>query len=341
MVALETIRASNSRIASTLPLGLVAIFVGATNGVGEATVRQFAKYASAPRVYLIGRSQDAGTRIVNECRALNAKGEFTFISKDTSLMRNVDEICETIKQKEKSVNLLFLTIGTLQTGKTTVEGLHYPAAIAVHARNRFINNLLPLINNATSLRRVISVFIATLEGEIQLDDFQGWHMKLMANRDHAASITTLSLESHHKDNPKVSFVHNFPGVIKSGITRGTSGVVLTALKAVVRIFGSLFYMPAEETGDRHVFLSTSARYSAGEKDEAAGVPLSVAPDLSFARGTDGKLASGVYSINASGESAGEKVEEALASLRSRGMTEKVMDTINTDIEKALAANTKA
>ncbi|THW19865.1 hypothetical protein D6D23_07080 [Aureobasidium pullulans] len=341
MVALETIRASNSKIASTLPSGLVAVFVGATNGVGEATVRQFAKYASAPRVYLIGRSQDAGTRIVNECRALNAKGEFTFISKDTSLMRNVDEICKTIKQKEKSVNLLFLTIGTLQTGKTTVEGLHYPAAIAVHARNRFITNLLPLINNATSLRRVISVFIATLEGEIQMDDFQGWHMKLMANRDHAASITTLSLESHHKDNPNVSFVHKFPGVIKSGITRGTSGVVLTALKAVVRIFGSLFYMPAEEAGDRHVFLSTSARYSVGEKDEAAGVPLSVAPDLSFARGTDGKMASGVYSINASGESAGEKVEEALASLRSRGMAEKVMDTINTDIEKALAANTKA
>ncbi|KAG2162853.1 hypothetical protein VTO58DRAFT_110288 [Aureobasidium pullulans] len=341
MVALETIRASNSRIASTLPSGLVAIFVGATNGVGEATVRQFAKYASAPRVYLIGRSQDAGTRIVNECRALNAKGEFNFISKDTSLMRNVDEICETIKQKEKSVNLLFLTIGTLQTGKTTVEGLHYPAAIAVHARNRFINNLLPLINNATSLRRVISVFIATLEGEIQMDDFQGWHMKLMANRDHAASITTLSLESHHKDNPNVSFVHNFPGVIKSGITRGTSGVVLTALKAVVRIFGSLFYMPAEEAGDRHVFLSTSARYSAGEKDEAAGVPLSVAPDLSFARGTDGELASGVYSINASGESAGEKVEDALASLRSRGMTQKVMDIINTDIEKALATKTEA
>lgn len=174
-----------------------------------------------------------------------------------------------------------------------------------------------------------------------MDDFQGWHMKLMANRDHAASITTLSLESHHRDYRKVSFVHNFPGVIKSGITRGTSGVVLTALKAVVRIFGSLFYMPAEEAGDRHVFLSTSARYSVGEKDEAAGVPLSVAPDLSFARGTDGKMASGVYSINASGESAGEKVEEALASLRSRGMTGKVMDTINTDIEKALATKTKA
>lgn len=118
MVALETIRASNQKIASTLPSGLVAVFVGATNGVGEATVRQFAKYAPAPRVYLIGRSQEAGTRIINECKALNADGKFTFISKDTSLIRNVDSICEEIKQKEKSVNLLFLTIGTLQTGKS-------------------------------------------------------------------------------------------------------------------------------------------------------------------------------------------------------------------------------
>lgn len=116
MVALGTVRASNEKIAFTLPSGLVAVFVGATNGVGEATVRRFANHASAPRVYLIGRSQEAGTRIVDECKALNPDGKFIFIAKDTSLIRNVDEICRTIKQNEKSVNLLFLTIGTLQTG---------------------------------------------------------------------------------------------------------------------------------------------------------------------------------------------------------------------------------
>lgn len=125
MVALETVRASNQQIASTLPSGLVAVFVGATNGVGEATVRQFAKYASAPRVYLIGRSVEAGARIVNECKALNPQGTFTFISKDTSLIRNVDEICDEIKQKEKSVNLLFLTIGTLQTGISKQRKVQY------------------------------------------------------------------------------------------------------------------------------------------------------------------------------------------------------------------------
>lgn len=63
-------------------------------------------------------SQEAGSRIVNECKPLNPDGKFTFIAKDTSLIRNVDEICKTIEQNEKSINLLFLTIGTLQTGKS-------------------------------------------------------------------------------------------------------------------------------------------------------------------------------------------------------------------------------
>ena len=106
-------------------VGCDTVLCRATNGVGEATVRQFAKWAAAPRVYLIGRSPEAGTRIVNECKALNPQGKFTFISKDTSLIRNVDEICDGIKQKEKSVNLLFLTIGTLQTGKSKLSKFHY------------------------------------------------------------------------------------------------------------------------------------------------------------------------------------------------------------------------
>lgn len=75
-----------------MPPGLVAVFVGATNGVGETTVRQFAKHVPSPHVYIIGRSQEAGARIVAECKALNPGGEFMFISNDTSLMRNVDEI---------------------------------------------------------------------------------------------------------------------------------------------------------------------------------------------------------------------------------------------------------
>lgn len=119
MVALDTIRASNNRIRSTLPPGIVAVFVGATNGVGETTAKEFAKHAVAPRVYVIGRSEEAGHRIAAECKESNSEGSFTFIQTDASLMRNVDAVCAEIARKEKAVNVLFLTIGTLQHGSGT------------------------------------------------------------------------------------------------------------------------------------------------------------------------------------------------------------------------------
>lgn len=116
MVSLKDVQSSNSRIASALPAGLVSVFVGATSGIGETALKQFAKHARQPRVYFIGRSQEAGSRIAAECKALNSEGEYIFIKADTSLIRTVDDVCQDIKAKEKSINILFLSTGTLITG---------------------------------------------------------------------------------------------------------------------------------------------------------------------------------------------------------------------------------
>lgn len=111
MVSLSQIYASNSLISTTLPPGLVAVFVGATSGIGEITVKTFAKYARKPRVYIVGRSQVAADRILTECKAINPGGEFIFFKADVSLIRVVDDLCKKLKAKEKSLNLLFLSAG--------------------------------------------------------------------------------------------------------------------------------------------------------------------------------------------------------------------------------------
>ena len=111
MVTLSSVQSSNSQIASTFPRNLVAVFVGATSGIGEATLKQFAKHSRQPRAYFIGRSQDAGDRILSECRALNSEGEYIFIKADVSLLHAVDTVCEQIKAKEKAINVLFLSAG--------------------------------------------------------------------------------------------------------------------------------------------------------------------------------------------------------------------------------------
>lgn len=111
MVALTAIRASNSLISSVLPPTLVAVFVGATSGIGESTLKKFAQYTQKPRVYFVGRSQAAADRIEAECRIINPNGEYVFIKEDVSLIRNVDKVCKDIQAREKTINLLVLSAG--------------------------------------------------------------------------------------------------------------------------------------------------------------------------------------------------------------------------------------
>lgn len=123
MVSLEQIRASNHLIKSALPAGLVAVFVGATSGIGEISVKTFAKYANEPRVYIVGRSEDAADRILAECTALNPKGTFAFIKADVSLIRLVDELCKELRAREQAINLLFLSAGAPSLDRSSTSSL--------------------------------------------------------------------------------------------------------------------------------------------------------------------------------------------------------------------------
>ncbi|MCJ1420982.1 hypothetical protein MMC32_007344 [Xylographa parallela] len=330
MVSLTDVQASNSSIASSLPAGLVAVFVGATSGIGEYTLLQFAKYARQPRVYFVGRSQEAGDRIAAACKALNPDGQYTFIKADTSLLSNVDAVCRDIKSKETVVNLLFLTTGTLQLGAKTAENLHYPAALVAYSRTRFIVNLLPLLRRAPSLRRVVSVLCAGKEGPVDASDLQGWKMtNLLAQRGQGASQVTMTLETLAAQAPDVSFVHNFPGSVKTNIIRGGEPALIAVMGVVAKIVGVFvnLHVPPEECGARHVFLATSAKYPARKGgEESAGVPL---PEgVAVAQGVDGQNGSGAYSIDQHGESTGPKVETLLAGFRREGL----VDTVWQDTE---------
>lgn len=214
----------------------------------------------------------------------------------------------------------------------TPEGLHYAAALVVHSRTRFIVNLLPLLQKATALRRVVSVFAGTKEGPVSTTDFQGWKVPLMSQRGHASSLVTLSLEALAEKAPDVSFIHSFPGPVRSGIARGTEGAIMFIVKAVFKVLGPMVYMPTVEAGERHVFLATSAKYPAGTNgDAASGVPL--AGGVTVARGTNSGIGSGIYSVDSQGESAEPKVEELLAQFRKEGMIEKVWKHIEDEFKR--------
>jgi len=200
--------------------------------------------------------------------------------------------------------------------------MHEASVLVYYARLRFITNLLPHLQRAPHLRRVVTVFAGTKEGKIDTSDFQARKIGMLAIRGHTTSMVTLSLEAIAEKAPNVGFVHAYPGFVKTGIARGTKGVGFAVMNAVLWIIGPLIYIPNEEVGERMLFLATSARYApAASRGHGAGLPL--VNGTQVANGTTGVTGAGVYSVDESGESARPKVVELLAALRKERMTEKV------------------
>jgi len=112
MVKLALVQASNVNIKTTFS-SPTALFVGATSGIGESTLKQFIKNTENPTIYLVGRSQGAATAIIEELKTLNAGGTYNFIQSDVSLIANVDTVCDQIKSQEKKLDLIVLSPGYL------------------------------------------------------------------------------------------------------------------------------------------------------------------------------------------------------------------------------------
>ncbi|KAK3991083.1 3-keto-steroid reductase [Cladorrhinum sp. PSN332] len=326
MVSLQQMQSSNARI-NTLATGLVAIFVGGTGGIGEATMKELAKHAVQPRIYFIGRSEEAAERITIELESLNPGGQYHFIKADVSLLANVDDVCKGIQSRESLINLLFLTSGTTVTGTDTSESLHYPTAVTYYSRIRFISNLLPLLQRATSLRRVVTVFnnrssdpktsASTL---IQPHNIPSGPKPLLNQQ--SSAIMTLALESLALEAPDVTFIHSFPSPFipaTSATTPTTKPRKRSPMKSSpLDLVRAVFLKPVSssqpkrqcqppvnpipiiEAGERQLFVATSARYPAkrgGNVRLTAGVGIEsedAGEWISVARGTDGEQGSGVY-----------------------------------------------
>jgi short-subunit dehydrogenase len=112
MVHLKEVRLSNQSL-QTLQLGIVAVFAGATAGIGLGTLTQFAKHANAPVAFIIGRSEEKGREIVDRLKNINPKGTFHFIQAQFSLLREVDRVTVEIKKLTTHVDILCLSTGYL------------------------------------------------------------------------------------------------------------------------------------------------------------------------------------------------------------------------------------
>ncbi|KAH6667629.1 hypothetical protein B0J14DRAFT_602708 [Halenospora varia] len=321
MVSLSDVLSSNSRISSSLPSHLVTVFVGATSGIGAATLKKLAKYTLQPQFYFVGRSQEAADRIVAECKVLNPTGQYIFVKADISLIRNVDQVCQDIRDNEKAINLLFLSAGVPAVDRrVTSENIHLLAALNYYSRIRFIINLLPLIQRADSLRRIVTVGGGGQEGPFDTSDFSALRVPLPQLKGHLCSLITLGLEAVAKTAPDVSFVHDYPGTVKTPLLDGMPEEMLK----------NLVFVPLEECGERHVYLATSGRFP---PMKGKCTMISSEDESDAALGTTGEVGSGVYSVGADCDSASIEVQKLLAGFREKGLVEEVCRHTESEFER--------
>ncbi|KAL4936348.1 hypothetical protein BDV06DRAFT_205256 [Aspergillus oleicola] len=343
MVNLQAVRAHNESLKSLGP-GLVAVFVGGTSGISLSTALALARHSVSPRIYLIGRSQSAADAAIERIQSLNPDAQPMFLKADISLLKGVDSVCDQIKKREKYLNLLFMTPGylTLSGRDETSEGMDRKLVLHYYARMRFVSNLLPLLQKSESaalegtatvpnLSRVVSVLDpwtpAVNGGQLNYADLSLKHNFSLRNCGlHASMMGNFYLEAMARRYPGTAFIHAYPSGVDTGVLRDFPGARI--LMPIARVLLKPWMVPVEESGERHLFASTSGRYPSQSQNVGKGL----ASDKDVAVGSDGTKGSGSYWLSWDGEVFGphkkfEKVRGENGAERIAGHTEEVFERV--------------
>ncbi|KAJ4258951.1 hypothetical protein NW762_008039 [Fusarium torreyae] len=267
MPSYKSIQASNALL-SSIKSRFVAVFVGGTSGIGNATIKALATTGAEARIHVIGReaSKDRMTAFIQELHSINSRAEVIWTGAEISLLSEVKRVCEGIMRQESRVDLLFMSAGYAPFGSRheTAEGFEVTQSLEYYSRILFIRLLMPLLCKSES-PRVMSVLAGGLEPpSISLDDMDLKHPSNFGGfkaQGHYAAMGTLALERLGNEYEKVTFIHSFPGWVKTGNhLRGQEGKRNPIIHSVMESFIGLMSFSEKESGQRHLFESTSAMF---------------------------------------------------------------------------------
>ncbi len=360
MVSLKAVQASNAALRSTTS-GQVSLFVGATSGIAFHTLTEYARNANRPKVYIVGRNEATLSKVIADLKKINPEGTFLPIKSEISLLKNVDAACDELKSKEKSLDLLLMCPGYLKLSRQgslhhhlanstlsaeirptkasyrvsiadsiphhtdNADGLEDTISLRYYVRARFIANLLPLLSSPQT-SRIVSIHGAGKEGKMDENDLElARSFSMQSAAVHTSTMNTLALAEIASTHPSISCVHVFPGVVVTkAFTVFAADWVLPLRWFFVHAvlpFAKLFTVSLPESGQRHLFHATSARYPPAEVKDSPAAGVVLQKGMVVAKGEDGLQGSGCYLLNYDGETIGD--QKLLDEYRKRGMGKKI------------------
>lgn len=134
---------------------------------------------------------------------------------------------------------------------------------------------------------------------------------------HATTMTSFAFEEAAKRYPKTSFIHAFPGMVKTGGFKEGGPLMKLGGKITFTLL-SPFTVDVTESGERHLYAATSGVFPAKESD--GGVEIGAEQ---VRKGSDGEIGSGAYLIGWTGEVRAN--EKAMTELRKKGAGPKIWE----------------
>ncbi|KAF6827833.1 short chain dehydrogenase reductase family protein [Colletotrichum plurivorum] len=300
MVTFAQVRQSNAQLdESTVPR--TSLFVGGTSGLGKLTLIELVSLGLPVKAYVVGRktSEPAMRPVLEDLRRRNPKAEIVWVEAEISLLSEVRRVCDIVKEKESRLDFLCLSAGYAPFAgrNNTAEGIDVTHSLEYYGRMLSTLLLLPLLRASPSPRVLTILGAVRLSAKgIDADDLnleKPGKFGGLATQAHMSAMNTLFLDrlSSDPDNQKITFVHNWPGLVDTGnaVRHHTpsffSPVPITIL--LKPVFWVLGY-GEQEAGERHVFVGTSGVFGGlGPKGE----------DGAVREGTRGDIGRGLFLVD--------------------------------------------
>lgn len=279
MVALSEIRSANSALRTKQPnLALTAVFVGATAGIGLATLQAFTKHIPHPTAIIVGRSRARFEPHLRALQALNPAASLTFLEHEVELLRDVDAAARAIAKTldGQKIDLLCLSQGYVSFAgrQPNADGLDTSISLRYHGRVRFVHDLLPSL---APRARVVSVLAGTQEGPVFEEDLGlESHYSLTNSMNHFGTLMTMSFDhlAAQPENSDRVFVHAFPGVVSTGLLgKSATGVLGVLFRWVLEPVMGLFVSGAADVGERMLWYGTAEGFGEAEAKKGVCVPV--------------------------------------------------------------------
>ena len=235
------------------------IITGATDGIGLAAAKSIAK--KGYHVSLVGRNPDKGKKALEAIIEYSGNENLDFFECDLSLVANVKDLADRIKQKHSKIDVLLNNAGGAnKTKQITSEGLE--KTFATNQMNYFVlsTELLNILSESNDGRIVNVASNAHIGAEVDYENinseksFSAWTSYCVSK---LMNIMFTYQLSSMQDRVSVNVLH--PGFVDTNIA-GNEG---NLIKYIVKFGAKMFARTVDNGADSSIYLSTS--------DEVKGV----------------------------------------------------------------------